>query len=77
MVRRDPWPACGSPRDTTHGYMHNDTQPSQGKACGRQWVECSAPYLMAVEPRTVIARLRLERIALWGMCRAVDVGLQG
>jgi hypothetical protein len=32
---------------------------------------------MAVEPRAVIARLLLERIALRGMCRAVGVGLQG
>jgi hypothetical protein len=57
--------------------MHNGKQPSQGKACGRQWAECSAPYLMEVEPRAVIERLLLERIALRGMCRAVGVGLQG
>ncbi len=47
------------------------------KACGRQWVECSAPYLIEVEPRAVIERLLLERIALRGMCRAVGVGLEG
>ena len=47
------------------------------QACGRQCVECSAPYLMEVAPSAVIARLLLERIALRGMCRAVGVGLQG
>jgi hypothetical protein len=57
--------------------MHNGKQPSQGKACGRQWVECSAQYLMVVGQCAVIARLRLERIALRGMCRAVGVGLEG
>jgi hypothetical protein len=57
--------------------MHNGTQPSQGKACGRQWVECLAPYLMEVEPRAVIARLLLQRIALRGMCQADGVGLEG
>jgi hypothetical protein len=77
MVRRDAWPACGSPRDTTHGHMHNGKQPSQCKACDRQWVECSAPYLMEVELRAGIERPLLERIALRGMCRAGGVGLQG
>jgi hypothetical protein len=77
MVRREAWPACGSPRDTKHGHMPNGKQPSQGKAWGRQCVECSAPYLMEVEPRAMIERLLLERIALRGMCRAVGVGLQG
>ena len=57
--------------------MHTGQQPSQGKACGRQWVKCSAPYLMEVEPRAVIARLLLERIALRSMCRAGGVGLEG
>jgi hypothetical protein len=57
--------------------MHNGKQPSQGKACGRQWVECSAQSLMEVEPRAVIARLPLELIALRGMCLAVGVGLEG
>jgi hypothetical protein len=57
--------------------MHNSKQPSQCKACGRQWVECSAQYLMEVESRAVIASLLLERIALRGMCRAVGVGLEG
>jgi hypothetical protein len=32
---------------------------------------------MEVEPRAMIERLLLERIALRGMCRAVGVGLQG
>jgi hypothetical protein len=36
--------------------MHTGKQPSQGKACGRQWVECWAPYLMEVEPGPVIER---------------------
>lgn len=57
--------------------MHNGKQPFQCKACGRQCVEYSAPYLMEVEPRAVIERLLLERSALRGMCRAVGVGLQG
>jgi heterodisulfide reductase subunit C len=77
MVRRDAWPACGSPRYTTYGHMHNGKQPSQCKACGRQWGECSAQYLMEFEPRAIIERLLLERIALRGMCRAVGVGLEG
>jgi hypothetical protein len=57
--------------------MHTGKQPSQGKACERQQVECSAPYRMKVEPRAVITRLLLEQIALQGMCRAGGVGLEG
>ena len=36
---------------------------------GRQFVQCFEQYLIAEEKRSLIERLLVERILLWGICR--------
>jgi hypothetical protein len=46
-----------------NGHMHNGKQHHYCHDCGRQCVRGFEPYLIAEDKRTLIARLRLERIA--------------
>jgi insertion element IS1 protein InsB len=76
MIVRDACPACGSTRFKKNGHTHNGKQQHQCKACPRQFVQCSEPYLISDETRALIERLLRERISLRGICRAVGVGLK-
>jgi insertion element IS1 protein InsB len=51
--------------------MHNGKQLQPCHDCGRQVVQCFAPYLIAAERRALLERLLVERISLRGICRAV------
>ena len=76
MVIRDVCPRCQSPKYKKNGHIHNGKQNHHCHDCGRQFVRCVEPYRIAEEKRTLSERLRLERIALRGICRAVGVKLK-
>jgi insertion element IS1 protein InsB len=71
MVIRDVCPRCQSSKEKKNGHRHNGTQNQQGKDCGRQCVQCSAPYLLADDPRTLIAPVLVARMSWRGIGRAV------
>jgi insertion element IS1 protein InsB len=76
MIIRDVCPRCKSPQYKKNGHIHNGKQNHQCQACGRQFVHGFEPYLVSDETRDLIERLLLERIALRGIGRAVQVGLK-
>src|SRR5919202_4865002 len=76
MIVRDACPACGSTRFKKNGHTHNDKQNHQCKTCPRQFVQCSAQYLISNDKRGLIERLLVERISLRGICRAEGVTLK-
>ena len=76
MVIRDVCPRCKSPKYQKNGHLHNGKQNQHCQNCGRQFVQCFAPYLIADDTRELIERLLLERLSLRGMCRAVGGTLQ-
>jgi transposase-like protein len=63
MVIRDVCPRCKSPKYKNNGHIHNGKQNHHGYDCGRQFVRCFEPYLIAEDKRTLIERLLLERIS--------------
>jgi insertion element IS1 protein InsB len=73
MVARDVCPRCQSPKYKKNGHLHRGKQHHHGRACGRQVVDCSEHYLISEATRALIERLRVERISLRGICRAVGV----
>jgi insertion element IS1 protein InsB len=76
MIIRDVCPQCQSLKYKKNGHIHNGKQNYQCKDCGRQFVECFAQYLVSDDIRALIERLRVERISLRGICRAVGVTLK-
>ena len=76
MIVRDACPACGSTRFKKNGHTHNGKQNHQCKTCPRQFVQCSAQYLISADKRGLIECLLVERISLRGICRAVGVTLK-
>src|SRR5262249_4645661 len=76
MVIRDVWPRCQSTKFKQNGHVHNGKQNHHCHDCGRQFVGCFEPYLIAEDKRTLIERLLLERLSLRGICRAVGVTLK-
>ncbi|MGE3542022.1 MAG: IS1 family transposase [Candidatus Tectimicrobiota bacterium] len=77
MVIRDVCPRCQSPKLKKNGHIHNGQQQHHCHDCGRQFVQCCEPDLIAEARRRLIERLLVERIALRGSCRAVGVTLTG
>jgi hypothetical protein len=77
MIVRDACPAWGSTRFKKKGPPHHGKQKHQCKACPRQFVLCSGPYLISAETQALSERLLRERISLRGICRAVGMGLKG
>jgi insertion element IS1 protein InsB len=73
MVIRDVCPRCQSPKFKQNGPMHNGKQQHHCHDCERQFVDCFEQYLIAEDKRTLIERLRLERLSLRGICRVVGV----
>jgi hypothetical protein len=76
MVIREVCPRCKSPTYKKNGHIHNGTQHPLCHDCGRQCVDCFAPYLIPDDTRVLLERLLLERLSLRGMCRAVGVGFK-
>ncbi len=76
MVVRDVCPRCQSPKYKKNGHIHNGKQNHHCHACGRQFVDCFAQYLISEDTRALIERLLVERISLRGICRAVGVTLK-
>ena len=76
MIVRNACPACGSTRFKKNGHTHNGKQNHQCKTCPRQFVQCCEQYLISDDKRGLIERLRVERISLRGICRAVGVTLK-
>src|SRR5712691_1806914 len=56
--------------------MHNGKQQHHCHACGRQCVRCFEQSLIAKDKRMLVKRLRLERMSLRGICRAVGMKLK-
>ena len=63
MVIRDVCPRCKSPKYQKNGHLHNGKQNQHCHNCGRQFVQCFAPYLIADDTRELIERLLLERLS--------------
>jgi insertion element IS1 protein InsB len=76
MVVREACPACGSQRFKRNGHMHTGQQNHQCKACGRQCVLHADNRVIGDAQRTLVERLRCEKISLHGMCRAVGVSMR-
>jgi hypothetical protein len=76
MVIRDVCPRCQSPKYKKNGHIHNGKQNHHCHGCGRQFVQCCEQYLIADDKRSLIERLRVERISLRGICCAVGVTLK-
>ncbi len=77
MVIRDVCPRYKVPQ-IPEKWAPSQRQAKSGTPpdCGRQFVQCFAPYLIADDTRELIERLLLERLSLRGMCRAVGGTLQ-
>src|ERR1051326_7723991 len=73
MVMRDVCPRGKSPKYKKNGHIHNGKPHHHCHDCGRQCVQCGEHYLISDDNRGLIERLRVERIALRGICRAVGV----
>jgi len=71
MVIRQVCPRCTSGQWKKHGHLHNGKQNHHCHDCGRQCVDCFAQDLIAEDRRGRIERVRVERIALRGIWRAV------
>src|SRR5215475_6352754 len=76
MTLRETCPQCGSPWFKRNGQIHTGKQNHRCKRCGRAFVLNPENSVITEEQRALIERLLLERISLWGICRAVGVGLQ-
>src|SRR5262245_10382825 len=76
MVIREGYPQCKSLQLKKNGHIHNGKQQHHCHDCGRQFVQCCEHYRIAEEKRGLIERLLVERIALRGICRVVDVTLK-
>jgi insertion element IS1 protein InsB len=76
MVVREASPACGSERFKRNGHIHTGQQNHQYKACGRQFVLHADNRVIEDEHRTLVERLRCEKISLHGICRAVGVRIR-
>jgi insertion element IS1 protein InsB len=76
MVIRDVCPRCQSLKFKKNGHIHNGKQHHHGHDGGRQFVESFAHYRISHDRRALLKRLRLERISLRGICRAVGVTLK-
>ena len=77
MIIRDVCPRGKSPKYKKNGHIHNGKQNHHCHACGRPFVQCGEPYLIAEDKRGLIERLLLERLSLRGICRAVGGTLKG
>jgi IS1 family transposase/transposase-like protein len=76
MVVRDACPACSSQQFKKNGHIHTGKQNHRCKVCGRQFVVHAESRLIAEDQRSLVARLRLEKISLHGICRAVGVSIR-
>ena len=77
MVVRDVCPRCQSPTYKSNGHMHHGKQNQHGHDCGRQFGDCSEPYLLSEDTRALIECMLVERISWRGSCRAVGVTRKG
>ena len=77
MVTREDCPQCGSQVFKKNAHSHNGKQTHQGKSCERQFVRHADQRRISDEQGALVECLRLERISLRGICRAVGVGLKG
>ena len=76
MVIRDVCPRCKSPKYKKNEHIHTGKHNHHCHTCGRQFVQCYEQYLVSEDKRALIKRLRVERISLRGICRAVGVTLK-
>jgi hypothetical protein len=76
MVPREACPQCGSRLYKRHGHSHTGKQNHRWKLCGRAFVLPPENQVITEEQRTLIERLRLERVSVRGICRAVRVALR-
>jgi hypothetical protein len=76
MVVREACPQCASHQCKKNGYMHNGKQNHQGKQCGRQ---CGLyPEKCGIDEvqRSWVVYFLLEKISLYGVCRAAGVSIR-
>src|SRR5262245_34736458 len=76
MAPKEACPQCGSTWYKRNGHIHTGKYNHRCKLCGRAFVLVPEHHVITEEQRALLARLRLERISLRGICRAVGVGLQ-
>ena len=76
MLIRDVCPRCTSPKFKKNGHISSGKQNHQCCDCGRPFVQCFKPYLLAEDTRALIERLLVERLSLRGICRSVGVKLK-
>jgi hypothetical protein len=76
MVIRDVCLRCKSHGYKKNDHIHSGKQNHQYCDCGRQFVRCFEPYLIAEDKRGLIERLLVERVSLRGICRAMGVKLK-
>lgn len=76
MIIRDCCPECGSKNFKKNGHTHNGKQNHQCKDCKREFVLNPEKKTISEEKKELIKKLLLEKIALRGICRVVDVSLQ-
>jgi len=69
-------PTCTSKHTVKNGRIHNGKQRFLCRSCGRQFVEHPTNKVIDAETRALVDRLLLERIAMAGIARAVQVSEQ-
>jgi insertion element IS1 protein InsB len=73
---REACPGCGSQRFKKNGHIHNGKQNHQCKTCGRQFVVDATKGVIDAEHRSLVKRLRCEKIYLYGICRTLGVSIR-
>jgi hypothetical protein len=76
-VSRQVWLRCKPSRYKQNGHRHNGKQNYHCHGCGRQFVKCFEQYLISAEKRSLIERVLVERILLWGIYRDRRQGTSG
>jgi insertion element IS1 protein InsB len=69
-------PKCGSTRIIKNGLTHHKKQKYQCNDCHRQFVENPKSRPIPPYKIEIIDKLRLERISLAGIARAVGVSIR-
>jgi insertion element IS1 protein InsB len=71
MVISELCPRCQAPPYKQNGHIHHGKQNHQCPDCGRQFVDRVEQDRAVDDTRALIERLRVGRMALRGLCRAV------